>query len=241
MRTKLVSSVLYSCLVSDILCFPKIQGCNYEAQNAKNAVDSLTKRNGELQSQVNDAISSNKMLTEERDRYQKETDATKASLNKYQGAINDYVSNMDGIQKSVADKMADYADRGANVEYKNGMVYVTMDDDLLFKNGKISKSGETALGTLASVLAEHPNLKVVAVGHTDDRSVKGKDSWSVSTERGNAVVRQLKNMKIDPSRLTGAGQGQYNAVGDNSTPEGRKANNRTEIILSDKPLELLNK
>lgn len=243
MRTKITLSWLLVFVVFMTSCVStkKYKAATTEAQNAKNAVDSLTKRTNELQSQANDAISSNKMLTDERDRLRKEGDSARSSLTQMQSSLNDYTSSVDAVQKDVSDKLADYSNRGADVQSKNGMVYVNLQDDLLFKKGKVSKDGETALSTLASVLAQHPDLKVMVVGHTDDRAGKGKDSWSLSTERANTVVRQLKNMKIDPSRLTSAGQGQYNAVGDNSTAEGRKQNNRTEIILSPEPFKLLNK
>ena len=235
--------LLFVIFASSCVSSKKYKAATTSAQNAKNSFDSLSKKSSELQSQLNDAISSNKMLTDERDRLQKEGETSKSSLNEMQSAVNDYVGSMDAVQKSVADKMADYANRGADVEYKDGMVHVNLQDNLLYKKGsnKIGKDGETALGTLASVLSEHPDLKVLVIGHTDDRAGKGGDSWTVSTERANTIVRMLKNNKIDPSRLTAAGQGQYNAIGDNSTAEGRAQNRRTEIILSSAPFKLLNK
>src|SRR5688500_19585461 len=127
--------------------------------------------------------------------------------------------------------MADYAERGVEVQNKDGLVYVNLQDELLFRKGssRVSKDGETALGTLASVLNENPNLKILVVGHTDDRGGRGGDNWSLSTERANNVVRMLKDdMKIDPARLTSAGQAQYIPVGDNSTAEGRVKYMRTE-------------
>jgi chemotaxis protein MotB len=244
-----MSKITFSWLLLLVICVSscvsskKYKAATTSAQNAKTSFDSLSKKTNDLQSQLNDAISSSKMLTEERDRLQKEGEASKTSLGEMQSAVNDYNGSVDAVQKSVADKMADYANRGAEVTSKDGVVHVNLQDDLLYKkgSGKISKDGETALGTLSSVLSEHPDLKVLVIGHTDDRAGKGGDSWTVSTERANTIVRMLKNMKIDPSRLTSAGQGQYNAVGDNSTAEGRAQNRRTEILLSTAPFKLLNK
>ena len=84
-------------------------------------------------------------------------------------------------------------------------------------------------------------MGVVVVGHTDDRAGRGRDNWTLSTERANSVVRALKDNKIDPARFTVAGQGQYNPVADNSTEEGRAQNRRTEIILLPETFKLLNR
>lgn len=246
MIPKVTLSWLFLILIAFSSCVSskKYKAKTSEAETAQAANADLTKKNSDLQAQLNESMASNKMLAEERDRYQKEADNAKKQLAEMQSAVNDYMSNMDAVQKKVSDKMADYADRGADVSYKNGQVHVNLQDQLLFRPGsaRISKDGETALGTLAEVLGEHPDLKVLVVGHTDDRAGRGSDNWSLSTERANSVVRMLRSMKVDPSRLTSAGQGQYNAVGDNSTEEGRASNRRTEIILSpSEPFKLLDR
>ncbi|MBL7698252.1 MAG: OmpA family protein [Chitinophagaceae bacterium] len=230
--------VLSSCVSSK-----KYKAATSELQAAKNTNDSLLKVNSGLQSQLNDAIASNKLLTSERDKYQQEADKANSALKEYQTAVSDYMAQADEVEKKLKDRMADYADRGANVEYKNGMVYLTLDDALLFKSGssKISKDGETVLGTFAGVVNEYPKWKVWVVGHTDDRAGRGTDNWTLSTNRANAVVKELKDNKLDPARFTAAGQGEYNPVADNSTAEGRAQNRRTEIILVPETFKLLNR
>ena len=235
--------LLFTLFVTSCVSKKKYTAATTEAQNAKLTNDSLMRKNSELQSQLNDAISSNKMLTSERDRYQKESDSARKELEGYTTAVNEYMTQMDDVEKKLKDKMADYADRGANVECKNGMVYLTLDDQLLYRSGssRISKDGETVLGTLASVVNEYPKMNVWVVGHTDDRAGRGRDNWTLSTERANSVVRALKDNKIDPARFTVAGQGEYNPVADNSTAEGRAQNRRTEIILVPETFRLLNR
>jgi chemotaxis protein MotB len=232
--------LLFTLFVTSCVSKKKYQAATTEAANAKATNDSLMRKNSELQSQLNDAISSNKMLTGERDRYQKESDSARKELEGYSSAVNEYMTQMDEVEKKLKDKMADYAERGANVEYKNGMVYLTLDDNLLFRSGssRISKDGETVLGTYASILNEYPKMNVIVVGHTDDR---GGDNWALSTNRANTVVRALKDNKIDPARFTAAGQGEYNPVADNSTAEGRAQNRRTELILVPETFKLLNR
>jgi chemotaxis protein MotB len=235
--------LLFVIVFSSCVSKKKYTAATTEAANAKTANEELTRKNNELQSQLNDAVSSNKLLTEERDRYQKSADSANQQLTTYRGAVDEYVTNMEDVQKKVSDRLADYAERGANVEYKNGLVYVNLEDELMFRKGtsRVSNDGETVIGTLASVLNENPNLKIVVVGHTDDRGGRGGDNWTQSTERANNVVRAMKDNKIDPARLTSAGQGQYNPIADNSTAEGRAQNRRTEIILSPEPFKLFNR
>src|SRR5262249_12049338 len=130
----------------------------------------------------------------------------------------------------------DFKDKGVEVYYKGGLVYVDMEDNLLYKSGSASlgEDGKKALGMLASALNDYPKLKVIVVGNTDDKLVKkGGDNWSLSTERANGVVRILRDAyQVDPTRLTSAGKGKYAPVADNTTEEGRAKNRRTEIVLN---------
>jgi chemotaxis protein MotB len=132
--------------------------------------------------------------------------------------------------------MADFKDRGVDVEYKNGLVYVSMADNLLYKTGSaaLGQNGKEALATLANVLNNYPNLKVIVVGHTDDvQTKKGTDNWSLSTERANGVVRLLTDTyNVEPSRITAAGKGKYDPVAENTSEAGRAKNRRTDIILN---------
>ena len=242
-KISLVWLLLFTLMVTSCVSKKKYQAATTEAQNQKMINDSLMRKNSELQSQLNDAISSNKMLTSERDKFQKESEDSRKELEGYTSAVNEYMTNMDEVEKKLKDGMADYADRGANVEYKNGWVYLTLDDKLLYRSGssKISKDGETVLGTLSSLINEYPKMGVVVIGHTDDRAGRGRDNWTLSTDRANSVVRALKDNKVDPARFTVAGQGEYNPVADNSTEEGRAQNRRTEIILMPETFKLLNR
>jgi chemotaxis protein MotB len=118
---------------------------------------------------------------------------------------------------------------------KDGLVYVSMEDNLLYKSGRaaLSDSSKYALAKLARVLNDYPKLHVIVVGNTDTvQFKKGSDNWTLSTERANCVVRVLRDSGVDPSRLTSAGKGKYAPVADNSTTEGRARNRRTDIILN---------
>lgn len=135
------------------------------------------------------------------------------------------------------------------VEVKNGKVYVSMSDKLMFQSGsaEMEKKGAEALKLLADVLLKNPDIDVLVEGHTDNIPIKTalyKDNWDLSVARAASVVRVLTwSYKVNPKQVTPAGRGEYYPKADNATPEGRAKNRRTEIVLSprlDEIMDLLN-
>ena len=131
------------------------------------------------------------------------------------------------------------------VEMKNGKVYVSLSDKLLFKSGSadIEEKGQEAIKKLADVLNKNPDIDVLIEGHTDNvplrSSINFKDNWELSTGRATNIVRILSDVsKVNPKRLTAAGRSEYMPKVSNDTPEGRAKNRRTEIILTPKLDEL---
>ena len=130
---------------------------------------------------------------------------------------------------------------------KEGRVYVSMDEQLLFTSGstEIEKKGEKALKDLANVLANNKNINIMVEGHTDNVPISGalpsgaKDNWELSVLRATSVVKIiLKNNSIDPSRITASGRGPFKPIDPAGTSDARKKNRRTEIVLSPKLDEL---
>ena len=145
--------------------------------------------------------------------------------------------SMKEIRRKAQEALVQFADAGVDVTYKDGLVYISMQDALLFNPGsaKLGKNGSDALGVVANVLNDNPNLKIYVIGNTDSIKISGRftDNWSLSTERANSVVRILRDKyMVTMDRVTSAGRGRYDPVADNSTPEGRQKNRRTEIILN---------
>jgi chemotaxis protein MotB len=132
-----------------------------------------------------------------------------------------------------------------SVEIKNGKVYVSMSDKLLFKSGSsaVEDKGKDALKLLAEVLDKNTDIDILVEGHTDNVPIKTpvyKDNWDLSVARATSIVRILTNdYKILPTRLTASGKGEFFPKADNETVEGRAKNRRTEIILSPKLDELM--
>ncbi|MGV8092978.1 MAG: OmpA family protein [Mangrovibacterium sp.] len=132
-----------------------------------------------------------------------------------------------------------------SVEVKNGMVYVSMSDKLLFKSGSaaVEAKGKEAIKVLADVLNKNRDIDILVEGHTDSIPIHTavyKDNWDLSVARATSIVRILTNeYKIVPTRLTASGKGEFSPKAANATPEGRAVNRRTEIILSPKLDEIM--
>jgi chemotaxis protein MotB len=214
----------------------KLETANAQVADLQSQNSQLTSANNDLKKQVSDLTSQNGTLTTQFDSYKKQCQANEQELKEVNDAMNELANNVMALQEKVDSAEAEFNDKGLEVHSENGVVYVDMKDNLLYKTGsaKLTEDGKKALGNLASVLNEMPKLKVIVVGNTDTMHVKGvADNWSLSTERANGVVRTLvKEYGIDPARLTAAGKGKFNPVADNATEEGRAKNRRTEIVLN---------
>jgi chemotaxis protein MotB len=133
-----------------------------------------------------------------------------------------------------------------SVEIKNGKVYVSMSDKLLFKSGSaaVESKGIEALKVLADVLNKNADIDILVEGHTDSIPIKTalfKDNWDLSVIRATSIVRTLTDdYKVAATRVTASGKGDIFPKAENSTPEGRAKNRRTEIILSPKLDEIMN-
>ncbi len=165
-----------------------------------------------------------------------------------QGVLSQKDSAVKALKEAVNNALVGFVNNGLSVEQKNGKVYVSMDEQLLFASGSIvvDKRGEEALKKLAVVLEAQKDINIMVEGHTDNVPIQGtlvsgaKDNWDLSVMRATSVVKILtKNSGIDPMRISASGRGPFFPLDPASTPEARKKNRRTEIILTPKLDELL--
>jgi chemotaxis protein MotB len=143
------------------------------------------------------------------------------------------------LRQKVMDALLGFNNKGLTIQEKNGKVYVSLDEQLLFKTGQwdVDPKGQQALSNLAEVLGQNPDINVLVEGHTDNVPMRGtgsvKDNWDLSVMRATAVTRiLLKNKAIEPKRITSAGRGEFFPIDDANTQEARQKNRRTEIILT---------
>jgi len=150
------------------------------------------------------------------------------------------------LKEKVMNALTGFNNNGLTVHEKNGKVYVSMDEKLLFKTGKwdVDPKGQQAIADLSNVLAQNPDINIMVEGHTDDVPMHGsgevKDNWDLSVMRATAVTKILtRNKQIDPQRIIAAGRSEYVPLVSEKTPEARQMNRRTEIILTPRLDELL--
>lgn len=139
--------------------------------------------------------------------------------------------------KDLVSKFQAMIDSGKlKVEIRQGRMIVKMSDKILFDPGKdkIKDEGEAALTEVTKILSDIPNRKFQIAGHTDNipiRSARFQSNWELSTARAVNVVKFMIESGMDPKRVSAAGYGEYDPVGDNATEDGRMMNRRIEITL----------
>ncbi|MCS7075509.1 MAG: OmpA family protein [Bacteroidia bacterium] len=200
---------------------------------SKNAQQSIAERDKKLQEKDKELA--------ERERLLKEKEQKVIEL---QSILNRQDSVLKALNTVVKNALLGFNKDELSVEMKNGRVYVLMNDKLLFKSGSatVEAKGKEALKKLSTVLLKNPDIDIMVEGHTDNLPIKNalyKDNWDLSTARANSIVRILsEEYKVPEKRLTAAGRAEFMPRADNSTPEGRAKNRRTEIILTPKLDEL---
>lgn len=163
--------------------------------------------------------------------------------------LRDVIARQDSITKRLNDVIRNallgFNSDELSVEVKNGKVYVSMSDKLLFKSGSVAveTKGKEAIKLLADVLGKNPDIDILIEGHTDNVPIKTavyRDNWDLSVARATSIVRILtEEYKIVPTRLTASGKGEFSPRATNETTEGKALNRRTEIILSPKLDEIM--
>ncbi|MBI2280511.1 MAG: OmpA family protein [Bacteroidetes bacterium] len=167
-------------------------------------------------------------------------------VNELEAMISRKDSLVTALKNKVKDALLGFENNGLTIEQKNGKVYVSLDESLLFASGSyvVASKGVDVLKKLAKVLEQNQEINILVEGHTDNVPLNGKgditDNWDLSVKRATSVVKIITtNSSVNPKRLTAAGRSEYIPLDMTNTADGRKKNRRTEIILSPKLDELL--
>ena len=197
----------------------------------------LLKQNSETA--LKERIKENEALMEKIAERENELADRMARVDELEGLITRQQEAMRNLKEKLSDALLNFEDKGLTVEARDGKVYVSMENKLLFKSGSwtVGADGRLAIEELGNVLADNPDIAILIEGHTDNIPYNGKGplkgNWDLSTKRATAIVNQLlENPNILPQNLTAAGRGEYLPIAPNSTREGRAANRRIEVVLS---------
>ncbi|MHC1776518.1 MAG: flagellar motor protein MotB [Lentimicrobium sp.] len=159
-------------------------------------------------------------------------------LKSLQGVIQSQRDVMTGLKNLISETLVNYMADELTVYVKDGNVYVSLAEKLLFKSGSdvVNPKGKEALKSLAQVIGSAKDIQVMIEGHTDNVPIKSKifeDNWDLSTARASSIVRILTiDYGFDARRITASGKSEFHPVKANTTDEGRAENRRTEIILT---------
>lgn len=195
-------------------------------------ISALNNQNSQLGQQTSEQ--QNKLSQSQQDLQQQ-----KQKLEELQHLLNQQKAASEELKDKMAEALKGFNTNDLSVYQKDGKVYVSLSEKLLFPSGSavVNPQGVDALSKLAAVLNLDSTVAVDIEGHTDSIPIRGRyqDNWDLSTARANSIVRILVNTyKVDPTRVISSGHSYYEPVASNSTPEGRAKNRRTDIILSPK-------
>jgi chemotaxis protein MotB len=179
------------------------------------------------------------------ERLRAELEARNRRLIELEQILNAKDAQMKSLKDAISNALYGFEKEGLSVYTKNGMLYVSMEEKLLFQTGSIEVDprGVEALKTLAGVLENSTDININVEGHTDDVPVRTNpsyaDNWDLSVKRATSIVRIiLDNSSIDPTRLVASGRGEYLPIDNRDLAEARQKNRRTEIILTPRLDEL---
>ncbi len=197
----------------------------------------LLKNNSDLK--IAENIAKNNSLLKEIALKKAKLQSRSERVNELEKMIQEQKESLNNLKESLSNALLNYEGKGLTVEKRNGKIYISMENKLLFKSGKwdIESQGKLALIQLSKVLELNPNISILIEGHTDNIPFTSRgdieSNWDLSTKRATAVVKiLLENNQILPQNLTAAGRSEFLPIAPNSSAKGRASNRRIEVILS---------
>ena len=236
----------------------EVAGKNRDLTRAQNLLTARTKeladKERELQARQTELSQQQEEFKLQRSQFQADHAAMKArqeELERQEAATRAQLEakqrELENLRTSVSNALVGFADKGLNIETRDGKVYVSMENKLLFPSASwtVSKDGVAAIKQLAKVLEQDSSLNIIVEGHTDNDAYHGntavKDNWDLSVMRATAIVKLLlaNGKEINPARISASGHGEYKPKVPNTTAANKAINRRTEIIISPKIENLL--
>jgi chemotaxis protein MotB len=251
-----------SCVANKVLRQSQLETSNLRSDSTvlANQINKLQNEMSSINKKMNSLNNQNMQLGQQTETQQNQLSASEKTLQQQQQSIKDQQLSIqqqqqrlqrlqelltqqknqsDQLKNKMTEALKGFNSSDLSVVQKNGKVYVSLSENLLFPSGSavVNPKGVDALSKLAAVLNLNGDVAVNIEGHTDSIPIRGKyqDNWDLSTARANSIVRILaNNYKVDPIRVVASGHSFFDPLASNSTTEGRAKNRRTEIILTPK-------
>ncbi len=249
-------------------CAQELERLTGESSDLKSQSFDLGTKNKSLESQLDDAVSERVKLKVAYDQLQKdyegleknsdqaikaeierlnslkkELDGKSSRVTELESKLAAQDKNLRNLKESLSKALFEFEGKGLTVEQKNGKVYVSMENKLLFPSGSwtVSNEGKNAVQQLAQVLAKNDDISILIEGHTDNDKIVGNlgggitNNWDLSTKRATAIVNIIEQTSgIDKKNLTAAGRSEFAPIASNNNSDGKAKNRRIEVILTPK-------
>lgn len=217
--------------------------------------DSYTALEKNSNAELQESIEQNRGLLDQIQLKESELLEERSELDSLKNELASRIARVDELEQVIANKEAllsnlkssltkallSFDGKGLTVEQRDGKVYVSMENKLLFKPGSwaVGSQGRQAIRQLAMVLEENKDIAILIEGHTDDEPYIGDSklsgNWDLSVKRATSIVALLlKNNGVTPENITAAGKGEYAPLVPNSSAINRSKNRRIEVILAPK-------
>lgn len=208
----------------------------------KNLLTSSGKLNRDMAQQQEQLLAIQQNL----ERTRKTNDSLSTSLNEREKKVRELENVMAAKDKAVQDlknniskALLNFKENDLTVNVKNGKVYVSLAEQLLFASGStnVDTKGVSALQQLAKAVKDQRDIHIMVEGHTDNVPISKKsqymqDNWDLSVMRATAITKILTNAGVSPNQVTAAGKGEYVPLAANNSPQNKQKNRRTEIIIT---------
>lgn len=207
-----------------------------------NAINNSGRMSRDLQEQANKLMAMQKTLEQaeyDNNLLADSLEKREQKVAELENVLSETQNAISALKNLVSNALVNYGANDLTVEQRNGRIYVSLSEQLLFKSGsaQVDPKGQKALAQLAEALSTSKDVRILVEGHTDNVPVSRtsqymKDNWDLSVMRATSIVQILLKNGVDPSQITAAGRGEHDPVAANDTKANKQKNRRTEIILT---------